>query len=186
MPDGRRSSQLGFSLIELLVVICIIMCLMVLLLPRVWPVVEKTKNAKTLASCKAVSEAFDIYARLHGANPRPGTTYDVTLFGTNNLASDVESFLTPDFIKDVPEFDAWKYSFEYYYTPGVSPPQPNLNGDELFLVRSPGSNHVFEGPTYDVGAFAPNLQSGDPNFVSDDIVCANGEVIRWPGEWVQQ
>ena len=179
----RHASQQGFTLVEMLVVLCIVACLLAMLSPRIWPVVEKSRSVKTLANCKAVSDAFINYARLHGANPRPSTTYDITPL-TQTTALDYENFLVPEFIKDVPQFDAWNYPFEYYYASGT--PSPNLNTDRLFLIRSPGSNGVFEGPVYDVGEFAPNLQPGNSNFVSDDIVCADGEVIRWPGNWEQQ
>ena len=186
MSKTYASRAAGFSLIELLVVVCIIACVLTLLFPRVWPLVEKSKNMKTLASCKAVSDSFMMYARLHGANPRMDDTYDTSSF-TGATELDFESFLVPDFIKDVPEFDAWQYPFEYYYiNSGGGSSFPDLTGDNIFMIRSAGSDGVFEGPSYEVGDFTPNLDASDPSFVSDDIVCADGEVIRWPGNWEQQ
>lgn len=183
MFQRSKPSHAGFSLIELLVVLCIIICLLALLSPKLWPILQKKRNMVALNDCRAVSDAMMQYTILHGGaasadNPADTAIYDMV------LVTEMEDLLVSDFISRVPEFDPWGTPWEYGLFNYGGPGTFNPVGPNVYAIRSAGENGIFEGPVYDYGPFAPNLNPGDPGFVTDDIVCVDGEVVSWPGYWV--
>lgn len=166
--DSERGRRGGFSLVELLVVLCVVICLMALIVPNLWPIMQKSKNLKTLNRCKALSDAFMEYVVLHGGMPSADGIVDVSFY-TAVSAQDVSDLLSPDFLGRVPAADAWNQPFEFYFN--------GVQGREVYAIRSAGSDSVFNGTLYSTGPFAIN----DPT--DNDIVCADGEVVRWPEGW---
>lgn len=171
----------GFTLLELLVVMCIIICLCALLFPKLFPVLLKKKQMTALNHCKAVCAGFAYYTELHGGSYSADNPFDLTVYPMPPLTvGDVEMVLVPDFLFRVPEFDPWGNPYQYYFDP------MDINGPATFACRSTGANGVAEDGIFPFtpGPFPGNIETGDPGFLTDDLICADGELVSWPGEWV--
>ena len=177
-----KPSQKGFTLFELLVVMCIIICLCVLLFPKISPVLLKKKHMEAVNHCKAVCSGFAYYTKLHGGTFDADNPFDLTLYPAPALtAVDVEQFLVPDFLFRVPEIDPWGNAYEYYFD------RNNIfTGENTFACRSLGRNGIAEDGAFPLtaGPFPGNIEDTDPGFVTDDIICADGEIVSWPGDYV--
>lgn len=79
----------------------------------------------------------------------------------------LEEVLVPTYIEELPRKDAWGHPLEFRAS------FSDLQGDFLFLVRSPGSDGLFDGDSYETGPF-------EPEETQRDIVWADGYFLRWP------
>ena len=201
----RHHGQSGFSLTEMLIVICILIGLMTLIAPKGQQALHKQKNLRALNQCKAMSDALMQYIILRDGNACPAdpvmlSDYDLTAM--NRIDNDPPSFgddplrdlLSPSFLPYVPFRDPWGNAWEVYgpdttfLPPGATiPTAPDLyvGGPHVFLIRSAGANGQFEddGGEYRIGPYFLNQDPLSPQTYGDDIVCADGVVIRWPGRW---
>lgn len=91
------------------------------------------------------------------------TVYDWPYASPESL----EAVLVPTYIQELPRTDAWGHPLEFRAT------FSELEGDFLFLVRSPGSDGLFDGDSYEPGPFEPDESQSD-------IVWADGYFLRWP------
>lgn len=94
---------------------------------------------------------------------KSATVYDWPYASPESL----EEALVPTYIQELPRTDAWGHPLEFRASFG------ELEGDFLFLVRSPGSDGLFDGDSYEPGPF-------DPDESQSDIVWADGYFLRWP------
>lgn len=184
-----NTGQSGFTLLELLVVICILICLMALLWPQVRPVLEKKTQMQAMNECKAISDALTQYTLFRGGSASPTNPVDTADYTNLINHTDAQDLLSPDFLLYVPEFDPWGRPWEIsvadsFDPSGLVPPHFNINGPRVFLVRSLGRNGVSDATDYEPGPFLLNQDPAGPIPVyGDDVVCADGSVIRWPGSW---
>ncbi|MFY9821887.1 MAG: hypothetical protein WAM82_10925 [Thermoanaerobaculia bacterium] len=93
-------------------------------------------------------------------------TYDVQ---DNPLISreDLEDFLVPDYLAQIPETDGWGNPYE------VRINTDNLMARTVISIRSPGRKGYYSGDVYKVGGF-------DPTDFDQDIVWADGFFVRSP------
>ncbi|MEM6794464.1 MAG: hypothetical protein AAF725_10820 [Acidobacteriota bacterium] len=78
--------------------------------------------------------------------------------------ADLEAILVPDFLDDLPEFDAWGHPYEFRLSSDLVRPDPAA-------VLSPGRDGLFEGSSYEGGFTA------DPD---EDLVLAGFHFVRQP------
>ncbi len=126
----RASTQQGFTLVEMMVVIAIIGLLASLALPAVVNLMHTAKVTKTMAELRTVAHAWDAMAgTLQQDEYRfTGETLDVAAEFPNQVtAQELENLLK----MDVPEFDSWGNTIDYRVDdfPSTS-----------LLVRSPNSD----------------------------------------------
>jgi type II secretory pathway pseudopilin PulG len=182
-------TQGGFTLLEMLVVMCILICLMALLIPQLRPILEKKDQMRALNECKAISDALMQYVYLRGGSAGPDNPVDLASYPDVLIYTDLVTLLSPDFLYYVPEFDpwgsAWQITLANATDPDPSLPAPNfnVNGPRVYLVRSLGQNGADDGGGYEPGPFALNQDPSLLDPFGDDVVCGDGTLIRWPGEW---
>jgi general secretion pathway protein G len=174
MTRTKRSGQEGFTLLELLVVLCILICLIALLVPNLGLLLGKGKEVKAMNDCKRVGEAMATWAILNGSTLTPGyvgglppaidvSQYDPIPFNT------LQSLLIPTFISRVPELDPWGNPYQYFLDQG------NPAGPAVALCASTGQDgqpNPISG-TYTVTDFPVT----DFN---QEIIWADGNFVRWP------
>jgi len=167
----------GFSLIELLVSVCVITCLCALITPKAWALLQKKNQLKTLNDCKAISSSLMEYAILAHGGASAVSPIDVADYALQKY-DDVESLLAPAFLAAVPENDAWNRPFEVYWFGNAF---TDVSGPQLYVVRSSGRDGLFDGGPYEIGSFPFQPDPSQLIMGGDDIVCADGALIRWPG-----
>lgn len=187
--DSRiRSGQSGFSLIELMVVLGIIVALMALLVPNVRPVLLKRQMMQAMNDTKLINDALMEYSLLRGGAPAPPSPVDVSLYALEFSHLELSTLLVPDFVSRVPETDPWGNPYQVMIAGEDfgAPGHIEVRGGHVFLIRSLGPNGLDDGALFDPGPFDlfldPSAVSGlpTPGFVSDDIVFADGSAVHWP------
>ena len=96
----RLSSQKGFTLIELLVVIAIIGTLASVVLASLNAARGKARDANRLASLREMGTALELYYFDNNAYPLDSADQEPS--SNSYLLSDIESFLTPTYISQIP------------------------------------------------------------------------------------
>lgn len=171
----------GYTLVELVLVLCIVAVLLALLAPKVMPISSMAQQVRALTECKAISGAVQTYAVLRGGGGSPGAEVDLFDYVVELRHDEIEQLLVPDYLHRVPALDPWGSPYHFYafdLDPRAPAPHIDVAGPRVFMVRSPGANRAFDDDRYAPGTFAPN----DPD-ANDDIVCAEGDVIRYAGSW---
>jgi type II secretory pathway pseudopilin PulG len=167
----RHAKQSGFSLIELLVIISIIICLLLISRLSFWSILQKSKQVDTMANMDAVGQIMmsclidDLITPLGASTP-----VDIANYASADAAvleDSCRSFVG----KGIRKKDGWGCDFEYYFN---DPKVNNLSGREpIFMIRSPGMGCEFELVPYVIGTFA-NVE------YESDIVWADGSFVRSP------
>jgi type II secretory pathway pseudopilin PulG len=167
----RHTQQLGFSLIELQVSLCIILCLMLVARLAFWPAFQKAQQTDTMSRIVAVGNAMELYLIDNEMIPR-GATDPVEIGDYIQISPTDLEFLCPRYIGRIPVIDRWGQPIEYYFN---NPHDPGfLSGPQrVFLARSAGADGVFESNSYALGAF-PGTEYGG------DIVWTDGQFARRP------
>lgn len=178
MKNVRRSlngrGQQGFTLFELLVVLCIVMCLFALLAPNVGLVLGKKKVTKAMNDCRRVGDAMASWIVLHGGAPQstvtglPATPTIDTVNFTPITHADLQALLVPAYLPYVPQFDGWGHPYDYFLD------QANPSSPDAVLCRSSGRDGISSASSYLIGTF-------DVTLFNEDIVWADGNFVRWPG-----
>lgn len=164
-PRGQR----GFTLVELLVVACIVICLMTLVVPGVRIALGKSRVVRAMNDCKRVGDAMASWAILHGAAPSP-TVADNAIDLSNYTpihTHHLRKLLVPDFLLRVPERDPWGNPYLYFLD------EEDPHGPDVALCASGGEDGNVEGGSYTIGPIPPT------DF-TQDLIWADGDFIRWP------
>ncbi len=180
-PRAPQATNLGYTLVELVLVLCIVAVLLALLAPKIMPVSSMAQQVRALTECKAVTGAVQTYAVLRGGGGSPGAQVDLFDYAVELSHDEVKQLLVPDYLHTVPELDPWDSPYRFYaFDLDAAAPLPHIDiqGPRVFMIRSPGANREFDDDVYVPGTFAPN----DPE-ANDDIVCADGDVIQHAGNW---
>lgn len=188
MMNRGRSGQGGFTLIELMVVICIIIALLALLVPNLRPVILKRQMMQAMNDTRRINDALMQYAVLRGGAPSAPRPVEITTYPVTVAHNDLETLLTPDFLPYVPENDPWGNPYEVFAVgQDTSIPQHiDVSGVHVFLVRSAGPNGTVDIDSFEPGPFDlfldvdANASPQPNNFISDDIVFADGSAVHWP------
>ncbi|HVS66664.1 MAG TPA: hypothetical protein VMT85_24535 [Thermoanaerobaculia bacterium] len=82
---------------------------------------------------------------------------------------ELEALLVPTYLPEIPEQDGWGNAYEVRLHPDAAA----LVGRPLIAIRSGGADGLFDGASYDLGAY-PRDQA------SRDIVWVDGYFVRYP------
>ncbi len=174
----NRNRQKGFTLIELLIVVAIIGIIAAILIPNFLDALHKGRQKRTMGDMRQMANAYFAWATDNGGaaaagQTTTGETVDVGDF-TDGLTAvaDIQTELTPTYIRTVPQVDGWGNAIEYYLD-FTDPEEVNYE-----LIRSGGRpedncTSCFEGDTYTAGLFPPTDYE-------NDIVHADGTYVRAP------
>jgi len=100
MYQKRFQRKRGFTLIELLIVVSIIGIIAVIAIPQMMNAIDRSKQKKTMADMRGVSQAIGMYQIDNGVFPAGDF-------------SGMTAALQPDYMQNVPQSDGWDQPFLY-------------------------------------------------------------------------
>ena len=113
MPRINGSNQEGFTLIELMIVLMIIAALMAMCLPNLTTYIQRSKQTSTVAAATSVGNACVPWLLNQGGSAILFGPVDCVVDYPQPLTrNDMEALLSPEYIKMIPEFDAWGYPWQ--------------------------------------------------------------------------
>ena len=95
------NSEKGFTLIELMIVVALILLLACLALPNLVAAMDKGKRNVTVANIRQVGQALEAYAIEHNEYPRATSMEELA------------AVLEPEFLKSTPLPDGWGHPLLY-------------------------------------------------------------------------
>jgi general secretion pathway protein G len=93
----------GFTLVELLVVVCIIGILSAIIIPNVRVALSKSKQRRTMSDMRTVALAVSAYA----------TDWVYAPEIADGTVGDLLPYLTPTYLKSLPRIDGWQRAIRY-------------------------------------------------------------------------
>lgn len=169
-----RSSQRGFSLIELLIVIAIIGIIAAILLPNFLDSLQKGKQKRTMADVRTAGSAwFSWLSDQYGGAAAAGQdqyTMPPADFGGYEAVRDE---LVPAYIQQLPELDAWQRALVYCGQSEVNMVVAQNAMAIGSLGRDGAAVEAACGANVTVGGFTPTDYD-------QDVVWADGYFVRYP------
>ena len=172
---SRSSNSPGFSLIEVLLVISIILIIASIFIPNWIDAIHKAKQKRTMAELNQIGNAWMSWLadQVGVASAGAAKTYDAGSF-TQLTYQQLFGYLHPSntffYLDTLPERDAWGSQISYYQN-------PNLGSDSQLMICAAARDD-----TFDICANRGSLPVG-PFLSTDfdqDIVWADGVLLRWP------
>ncbi len=117
-----QRSQLGFSLLELLIVVVIIGIIATLAVPNLLESLDRSRQNATKADIRSIATALERFAVDHQAYP------------VVDKMADLRSDLEPKYIKKLPITDGWKHALAF---------ETDAKG-ATYTLSSPGKDGEFQ------------------------------------------
>lgn len=173
MFRGRKTH--GFTLLELIIVVAIIGLIAALMIPNLLSAIQKAKQKRTMAEMRNVGTAWMSWVtdQLSAASAASSgsmfrgseLTEDITYVELYSALRPTETFF---YMQEVPQFDAWHYSFVFAQS-------PDLKSASVVAIASGAA----DGNVPDLMTDFPVAPFAATDFVSD-IVWSDGYFVTWP------
>ena len=155
----------GFTLLELLIVVMIIGIIAAIAIPNLMTAIERSRQKRTMADMRNLATAWEARSvetgRFNAAGSVvPGITDVVDI-------NDLDSAISPTYIKAMPKTDGWKHPWELY----SSAPWGSTAPAAAYAIISPGRDGRFS---------TQNATSGSTTNFDCDIVYSNGSFLQFP------
>jgi type II secretion system protein G len=148
--------QKGFTLIELLIVVAIIGIIAAIAIPNLLNAINRGRQKRTMADMRSIATAIESYQVDFNRYPTGVTDAQVTT---------MNDYLTPTYIKKMPNVDGWNQPLCAYAT-----------GDS-YTVWSPGKGNA----TSCVALSAINGGAGGSTTdFTAQIIFSEGRFTQWP------
>lgn len=173
----RRRREQGFTLIELLIVIAIIGIIAALLIPNFLDALHKAKQKRTMGDMKDMGTAwFSWLTDQFGAAAAAGSTANASVsLATSYSRAALISDLTPQYIQEIKEKDAWGNTYSYCRPTSVAGTIQRGAEQSALGIISMGrkGESVTCGTTVTAGPFTPTDYD-------QDLVWSDGFFIKYP------
>ena len=173
--NRRLRSRAGFSLMELLLVVTIILIVASILIPNWIDAIHKAKQKRTMAELKQIGGAWMSWLtdQIGVASAGAAKTFDPS--GLVQMSyPQIYNYLHPSetffYLQEVPEEDAWGSSLSYWM-------DPTMSSESQVMICAAARDNVFDTCTNSGAMPVGPFLSTD---FDQDIIWADGVLLRWP------
>jgi type II secretion system protein G len=145
----KRNAK-GFTLIELLIVVAIIGIIAAIAIPNLLNAIDRGKQKRTMADLRSMGTSIEEYS------------IDNNFYPSAADVADLETSVTPSYIRKLPERDGWGTDFYIESDPTD------------YTLASCG-----KGAT-SCGSYSLTGTGGKTSTFGDDIIFSNGSFVQWP------
>jgi type II secretion system protein G len=156
----------GFSLIELLVVLAIMALLAAIAIPMTINALNRSKQAKTMATIRAIAQAWEQRAADKRSYNAAGATFNIP--GTAVTFTQLQAVLQPTYIQMLPRTDSWGNPLDFALDRRIG----NARVAETYSIRCKGRDGIADN--------ARRYTIGPIDCFNCDIVFSNGVFMTWP------
>lgn len=162
-----RRRQKGFTLLELLVVVAIIGIIAVIAIPNLLVAIQRARQRRTMADIRNIGAAWEARNSDAGRYNAAGQINGVEGADQRITTANLESMLTPTYIRVLPQIDAWGTPYQEYASEAFG---SSTKKASVYAIISGGKDGIIE---------ADPTQGPFTNF-DCDIVYSNGVFLSYP------